>query len=549
MKNIAKILYPILLAFAVIIGILLGSGIQKRLNIQKNNYSSIFQPDKLSYLLKLIENDYVDSISQAEIIENTIPKLLDDLDPHSTYIPANEMKAVNEDMRGNFSGIGVQFVMQNDTVMIVDVISGGPSKELGIAAGDRIVEVNGNNIAGQGIKSDSIVSLLRGKKGTMVKIAVQRPGITDFIDFDIKRGDIPLYSVDVAYMLTKNIGLIKVNRFSDTTLKEFISAMNRLNMQGMTKIVIDLRGNAGGSLQAVIQMVDEFLPANKLIVYTEGKSRSRYNYFSSVNGAYIEKEIAVLIDEFSASASEIFAGAIQDNDRGLIIGRRSFGKGLVQEQIPLFDGSAVRLTVARFYTPSGRSIQKPYNNGIDDYQLDFHNRIVNNELTQIDSIHFSDSLRYYTTGGRAVFGGGGIMPDFFIPIDTTGANRLFSAIVSRSLIYHFAFDYSDKHRAQLSKNKTVEALESYLNLNQVFDEFINHINEQGITYTKAQLAETKSLVKMQLHAYIARNIMGNDGFYPIVYNEDKTVNKAIELLQEDWTEAEISSLAEAKQLE
>ncbi|MBN2263669.1 MAG: S41 family peptidase [Prolixibacteraceae bacterium] len=549
MKNLTKILFPLLLAIAVIVGILLGSGIQKRINVQKNNYTSIFQPDKLSYLLKLIENDYVDSINQAEMIENTIPELLDDLDPHSTYIPASEMKAVSEDMRGNFSGIGVQFVMQNDTVMIVDVISGGPSKELGIAAGDRIVKVNGNNIAGQGIKSDSIVSLLRGKKGTMVNIAVQRPGITDYIDFDIKRGDIPLYSVDVAYMLTQNIGLIKVNRFSDTTLKEFVSAMNRLNMQGMTKIVIDLRGNAGGSLQAVIQMVDEFLPANKLIVYTEGKSRSRYNYFSSVNGAYLEKEVAVLIDEFSASASEIFAGAIQDNDRGLIIGRRSFGKGLVQEQIPLFDGSAVRLTVARFYTPSGRSIQKPYNNGIDDYQLDFHNRLINNELTQKDSIHFADSLKYQTTGGRTVYGGGGIMPDFFIPIDTTGANRLFSAIVSRSLIYHFAFDYSDKQRAQLTRNKTLEALENYLNKNKVFDDFIEHIEKQGISYTQAELTEARSLLNMQLYAYIARNIMGNEGFYPVVYKDDKTVNKAIDLLQNNWTESEISSLAEAKQLE
>lgn len=549
MNKIFKILFPLLIAIAVIVGIFLGSTIEKRIKVQQKNFTSIFQPDKISYLLKLIENDYIDSVNQAEIIENTIPELLNDLDPHSTYIPASEMKAVSEDMRGNFSGIGVQFVMQSDTVLIVDVISGGPSKELGIAAGDRIVKVNGNDIAGKGIKSDSIVLLLRGKKGTMVNISIQRPGIADYIDFDIKRGDIPLYSVDVAYMLTDNIGLIKVNRFSDTTLKEFISAMNSLNLQGMTKVIIDLRGNAGGSLQTVIQMVDEFLPANKLIVYTEGRSRSRYNYFSSVNGAYIEKEIAVLIDEFSASASEIFAGAIQDNDRGLILGRRSFGKGLVQEQISLFDGSAVRLTVARFYTPSGRSIQKPYTNGIDDYRLDFHNRWENNELSQKDSIHFNDSLKYYTTGGRAVFGGGGIMPDFFIPIDTTGANRLFSSIVSRSLIYHFAFEYSDKYRTQLANNKTVEALEENLNKNQLFEAFIKHIEKQEIKYTQAELNEAYKIIKMQLYAYVARNIMGNDGFYPIIYKEDKTVKKALELLKNNWTEAEISSLAEVRQLE
>lgn len=548
MKKFFKSLYPIMLAVAVVAGVFLGLSIQKRTQVQTTRTGSIFQPDKLSYLLKLIERDYVDSVNHTDLIESIIPEILDDLDPHSTYIPASEMKAVTEDMRGNFSGIGVQFVMQNDTVMIVDVISGGPSKDLGIFAGDRIVKVNGQNVAGMGIRSDSIVSMLRGKKGTMVNVSIHRPGITNLIDFDIKRSDIPLYSIDIAYMIDENVGLVKVNRFSDTTLKEFVTGMNQLIAQGMKKVIIDLRGNAGGSLQAVIQMVDEFLPEKRLIVYTQGKSRSRYDYFSSLNGAYIEKEVAVLIDEFSASASEIFAGAIQDNDRGLIIGRRSFGKGLVQEQIPLFDGSALRLTVARFYTPSGRSIQKPYTDGINAYEMDFHNRLVNNELSEKDSIHFSDSLKYETTGGRAVYGGGGIMPDFFVPVDTSGINNFFSEIVSRSLIYYFAFDYSDKHRSQLQTFNSVWELEKHLDETGIFNEFIAHVLKSGIKYSNTELSESKSLIKMQLYAYVGRNIMGNEGFYPIILKNDQTVLKAVELLKNRWSEKEISELAEVVQL-
>lgn len=548
MNKYLKIIYPTLLAVAVVIGILLGTNIQQKTAKPLTRSVNLFQPDKISLLLKLVEKDYVDSINNSDIIEKVIPEILNELDPHSTYIPASEMKAVNEDMRGNFSGIGVQFVMQNDTVMITDVLSGGPSKNLGIMAGDRIVNVNGQSIAGESIKSDSIVSMLRGKKGTLVNVTIYRPGFSDLLEFDIIRGDIPLFSIDVAYMITDKIGLIRVNRFSETTYQEFVKGINTLTEKGLQKLIIDLRGNAGGSLQAVIQMVDEFLPANQLIVYTEGKSRTRYNYNSSSRGMWKEKEVAVLIDEFSASASEIFAGAIQDNDRGLVIGRRSYGKGLVQEQIPLFDGSAIRLTVARFYTPSGRSIQKPYDNGNEAYRMDYHNRIINNELSQKDSIHFNDSLKYYTTGGRPVYGGGGIMPDFFIPVDTSGINNFFSAIASRNLVYHFAFDYADKHRAELSIYEEVDQLDEYLSGIGLLNQFIAHAKEKGVKFSQKEYNESKTLLKAQLHAYVCRNILGNNGFYPIIFKIDKTVEKALELLEKEWNAKEIGKVAEAVQL-
>lgn len=549
MKKHLNVIYPTVLALAIIVGIFIGLNLKqntKHLNSSRSH--NMVHPDKISFLMNLIERDYVDSINRDEMIESFIPDLLDDLDPHTVYIPASEMKAVTEDMRGNFSGIGVQFVMQNDTVMIVDVLSGGPSKGLGIMAGDRIVEVDGSNIAGIGIKSDSIVSLLRGEKGTIVNVSILRPGFSDLFPFKITRGDIPLFSIDVAYMITENVGLIRINRFSDTTYREFINGVNSLKKQGMQKLIVDLRGNAGGSLQAVIQLVDEFLQGSRLIVYTEGKSRSRYNYFSSTNGTLIEKEVAVLIDEFSASASEIFAGAIQDNDRGLVIGRRSFGKGLVQEQIPLFDGSAIRLTVARFYTPSGRSIQKPYSEGNDAYRMDLQKRLMNDEFTQKDSIHFSDSLKYYTTGGRLVYGGGGIMPDFFIPVDTSGVNQFFSTVASRSLIYFFAFDYSDKNRSKLNDFADANSMENYLISVGLFNQFLVHLKEKGVSFTNKDLNESKDLMKMQLHAYVARNILGDQGFYPILFKNDKTVTKALSLLEKSWTSKEIAELAEAVQL-
>lgn len=544
MNKHLRILYPTLLAVAVVFGILLGKNIQKRIQPgYKHVSTNLFQPDKLSLFIRLIEKDYVDSIDKNQLIEDVIPEVLEKLDPHTNYIPASEMQGVTEEMRGNFSGIGVQFVLQNDTVMIVEVVSGGPSQALGIMAGDRIVKVNEESIAGIGLKSDQVVSMLRGKKGTMVHVSIMRPGFTELLEFDIQRGEIPLFSVDVSYMITPEIGFIKVNRFAETTHREFVKGILELEAMGAQKLIVDLRGNSGGYLQEVFQMVDEFLSAKQLIVYTQGKARPRYDYYATDKGIWEDKEIMVLIDEFSASASEIFAGAIQDNDRGLVVGRRSFGKGLVQEQIPFYDGSALRLTVARFYTPSGRSIQKSYEDGLEAYSMDYHNRIVHNELSEKDSIHFNDSLKYQTLGGRTVYGGGGIMPDFFVPVDTTGFNDFYAAVVRKNLVYYYAFDYADKNRKTLNQFDDVWQIKAHLNKQQVFDQFLAHIKKNGIQYNAAQFNASKHILKAQLYAYICRNIQGDNGFYPIIFEIDDTVQKAVGLMKnESWPAGKIAQL-------
>ncbi|HNW50127.1 MAG TPA: S41 family peptidase [Prolixibacteraceae bacterium] len=500
---------------------------------------SLYQPDKLSVITKLIEKDYVDTINKNELIEKAIPTVLEELDPHSSYIPASEMKDVAEEMRGNFSGIGVQFVMQSDTVAVVDVISGGPSQKLGILAGDRIIKVNQKVVSGIGLKSDSIVSLLKGKKGTTVNVSIERRGFNNLIDFEITRDEIPLFSIDVSYLIKENIGFIKVDRFAETTYKEFRSALDELAANGAQKLIVDLRGNSGGYLQAVFEMVDEFLPEGKMIVYTEGKARPRYEYIATKNGIWNEGDLVVLIDEYSASASEIFAGAIQDNDRGLIVGRRSFGKGLVQEQIPFIDGSALRLTVARFYTPSGRSIQKSYKDGNEAYRMDLYNRIKHDELTRKDSIHFKNNLKYATVGGRTVYGGGGIMPDIFVPADTSGINSFYTEVVSKNLIYPFAFKYADQNRQNLKVLQNYKEIEKYLKDKNVISLLINQIKLSGIHYTTNEMNESKTLIEMQLYALIARNIMGDKGFYPILFEMDHTVQKAVEILNKNWTSKEI----------
>jgi carboxyl-terminal processing protease len=543
MKKAYKIMLPLMLATALAIGIFLGARINNNISTSNKGVGNVFENDKLSIITKIIEKDYVDTINRSELIEKAIPLILNDLDPHSTYIKADEMKSVSEEMRGNFSGIGVQFIMQSDTVTVVDVVSGGPSQKLGILAGDRIVKVNGADVSGMGIKSDSIVSLLKGKKGTIVNVSILRHGFKDLLEFKIERDEIPLVSVDVSYMIDNSTGLIRVNRFAEKTHKEFVDGIKDLKSKGAEKLIVDLRGNSGGYLQAVFEMVDEFLKEGRMIVYTQGKSRPRYDYLSTKDGIWEEGDLVVLIDEYSASASEIFAGAIQDNDRGLIVGRRSFGKGLVQEQIPFIDGSALRLTVARFYTPSGRSIQKPYDKGNEEYEMELYNRMVNDELVEKDSIHFSDKDKYSTTGGRTVYGGGGIMPDVFVPVDTTGVNNLYSSVVSKNLIYYYAFDYADKNRDLFKSLKSAEQIESRLIEKDVFSLFLKHIKDKGVKYTDKELTESRKVLEKQLYAYICRNIIGDIGFYPIIFSIDKTVLKAIDLLKEDWTEKDIAKLS------
>ncbi|WP_423129744.1 S41 family peptidase [Gaoshiqia sp. Z1-71] len=529
MNKRINILLPLLIAAAVIVGIFLGNNLRKAPKVAGYHNMSMSKSNKLSAIVDLIASAYVDSISTSELVEDAIPGLLQNLDPHSTYIPAKDMQEVNEEMQGNFGGIGVQFSVHNDTVQVIDVVSGGPSSRLGILPGDRIVTVNDSVIAGINVKNETVLSLLRGEKGTKVTVGIKRKGISDLIPYEITRGDIPIISVDVSYMINVSTGFVKVSRFAEKTYREFSDAIAKLDKLGAEKIIVDLRGNPGGYLKAVIQMVNDFLDEGELIVYTEGHSQSRKTYTADNRGKWFGKKMLVLIDEYSASASEIFAGALQDNDRGIIIGRRSFGKGLVQEQIPFHDGSALRLTVARYYTPSGRSIQKPYENGNPQYFHDIMNRAAHGEFQEADSIRFADTLRYETKHGRVVYGGGGIMPDYFVPVDTTGYSEYFSKITQKSLVYHFAFEYSDKNRNRLNKMGTADEFNDYLGKEKILEQFVAYAGQKGVGRSDSGLKASGKIIETQLMAYIARNIIGEAGFFPIIQRIDNTLLKAIEI--------------------
>ncbi len=536
-----NIYLPLLIAVSVVIGIFLGNNLSRVKTPVLSNLTAS-NSNKLSAIVDLVSNAYVDSVSTTKLVEDAIPELLKNLDPHSTYIAVNDMQEVIEEMQGNFGGIGVQFSIHNDTVQVVDVISGGPSSKLGLLPGDRIVTVNDSLIAGVSVQNQTVLSLLRGEKGTKVNVGIKRRGIPDLIDYEITRGDIPIYSVDVSYMINDKTGLVKVSRFAEQTYSEFKRALDKLNKAGAEKIIIDLRSNPGGYLMAVIQMVNEFLDEGELIVYTEGYSQARKTYTASSKGTCLDKKVIVLIDEYSASASEIFAGAIQDNDRGIVIGRRSFGKGLVQEQIPFNDGSALRLTVARYYTPSGRCIQKPYENGSDEYYHDIMQRMTRGEFQAADSIHFADSLKYETKTGRTVYGGGGIMPDYFVAADTTGYSEYYSKVVQKALIYHFAFDYSDKNRKKLKGLKTASDFVEYLDKQNILDEFIRYASSKGISKDEQGLKTSREIIETQIKAYIARNMIGEEGFYPIIKEIDYTLKQAILISESNQRMAQLLSV-------
>jgi carboxyl-terminal processing protease len=526
------IILPLLVAISVAAGILLG-------NLLNRNSQPVFggmhpgASNKISTVLNLIDRDYVDSVNMASIVEETIPEILKNLDPHTSYIPAKNMVEVREEMSGNFSGIGVQFSVMEDTVRVIEVISGGPSSKVGLMPGDRIVRVNDSIIAGVDVQTKTVLSLLKGKKNTKVLVGIVRKGFNGELEFEITRGDIPLYSVDVSYMIDDETGFIKISRFGNKTYNEFMRGMEKLDDYGAKKVIIDLRQNPGGSLVGVLQMLDEFLEKGEPILYTEGINQPRKTYNASGKNTWKDMEVVVLIDEFSASASEIFAGAMQDNDRGLVIGRRSFGKGLVQEQIPLMDGSALRLTVARFYTPSGRCIQSSYEEGNDEYYNNMHERFQNREQLVADSIHFDDSLKYETKSGRIVYGGGGIMPDFFVPADTTGNSEYYNLIYRKGLIYSFAYAYADEHRNVLSTLASADEFDSYLDEKNALDDFVNYVAEKGIPRDANGLKVSGEIINTQLKAYIARNIMGEEGFYPIIKKIDKTLLKAIEISRQN----------------
>ena len=458
------------------------------------------------------------------------------LDPHSVYIPARDLEAVNSELEGSFSGIGVQFNIQNDTVMIISVISGGPSEKVGLMAGDRLVEVNDTVFAGQGVVSnEKVMRKLRGPKGTEVKLGIRRQGTKELLSYTVVRGEIPINSVTAAYIIEPGVGFIGLNNnFGQNTYTEFLHAIAELRSKGARKYIIDLRENSGGLMDVAIRMINEFLPKGQMIVYSEGKAYPRSEAVANGSGTCVNNPLVVLIDEFSASASEIFAGAIQDNDRGLIIGRRSFGKGLVQTQIPFSDGSAVRLTVARYYTPSGRSIQKPYEFGKGkDYEMDLIRRIEHGEFDSKDSIQLTDTLTFRTAKGRIVYGGGGIMPDIFVPRDTSQYSPYLTKVVNYGYTYQYAFQYTDRNREKLKQYKTWQEMDSYLASQNLLNDFITFASSKGIRPDQRDINVSKNLIIRQIHQFIVRNILGESQFFPMLNSYDETVKRAlIELRKE-----------------
>jgi carboxyl-terminal processing protease len=526
-----KIWLPFLFALMLALGMYIGMNMSEPYRRSNSLFSfRTGQFNKLNDIINYINQEYVDTVNQKKLIEITIEDMLHQLDPHSAYIPADELQATNEPLEGNFDGIGVEFHIQNDTIMVVSAISGGPSDQLGIMPGDRIINVDGKNVAGIKITSSEVMQALRGPGGTKVKVLVLRNG--QKIDYTITRGKIPIYSVDVSYMLNEQTGYIKVSHFGDHTYDEYLDAFVKLKEKGMKNLVLDLRGNPGGYLRAAIQIADEFLPDNKLIVYTEGRARPKELYNSSDRGLYSEGGLVVLIDEGSASASEIVAGALQDWDRATIVGRRSFGKGLVQEQSEFPDGSAIRLTIARYYTPTGRSIQKPYaNEDYEQYENELIDRIKRGELISADSIHFADSLKYVTPGGRIVYGGGGIMPDVFVGLDTSGSSAYLSQISSKGLVSEFAYNYLDQNRKLFKKFNSFEEFNKSFEITPgIMEQFVAFAEKDSVKKDEEGLKASGYVIRTQIKALIARQLYKNEGYYAIMHSMDKTLQKALELV-------------------
>ena len=519
---------PLMLSIAMALGVFIGLYLPKGENT--NQHSNIkSRNDKLNSILNIIESNYVDSVNRNDLVDAAIPAILKKLDPHSVYIPAKDLARANEPLQGNFEGIGISFNLLTDTILIISTIPGGPSEKLGLQAGDKIIYVNDSLVAGKGISDEKVMGMLKGPKGTVVRIKILRKGHPELLPFEITRDKIPMYSVDVNYMVNNNTGYIKINNFAMTTFDEFMKRLRELKSLGMTKLIIDLRGNSGGIMEAAIQIANQFLKEGQLIVYTKGRTQPRQEAKATGKGEFETVELVILIDEWSASASEILAGAIQDNDRGTIIGRRSFGKGLVQEPISFNDGSGMRLTIARYYTPTGRSIQKPYDHGFDEYFNDFNQRYKRGEFEVSDSIHFPDSLKFTTPGGRIVYGGGGIMPDKFVPVDTSGMSPCFMKV--RSQIYSFAMKYTENNRLSLKKFMEAGEMEKFLDKQGLLDQFIKYTSSNGINKDTEGLKISGNIISVQIKAYIARNILDNKGFYPIWEQIDTTLRYAIEYLK------------------
>ena len=538
-KRRNKYIYlPIVFAILLALGIYVGMKLSEVSRLEKNVFTlNTPRYDKLTDIINYIDQDYVDSVNKEELVENSIVEILQELDPHSQYIPAKDFNTVNDPLQGNFEGIGIQFRIVKDTITVIHPIPGGPSEKVGLKAGDRIVKIEDTLVAGVSINNHEAMSKLKGKRGTRVNVDVYRRNSDELLDFTITRDVIPTYSLDVAYMVDEKIGYIKLNKFSATTFEEFSDAMDELLQEGMEKLILDLRGNVGGYLKAAVKIADEFLENNKLIVYTEGNSRPKNFAYATQRGRFEDQELVVLIDEGSASASEILAGAIQDNDRGSIIGRRSFGKGLVQEQLSFPDGSALRLTVARYYTPTGKNKKKPYDEGLEEYYHESYERFMNGEVLHPDSIQFADSLKYITPGGKVVYGGGGIMPDIYVPLQQDSNYVFYNKLLRRGLIYQFAFDYTDKHRQDYDQYKTYREFNRNFNIsNSLFQQFIAYAAEKNVKGSAQEIAETKRKIKTLLKAYFSQNLYDDKGFYPVYHQIDDVFARAVDHLKNQDSE-------------
>ena len=529
-----------MLAAGVLFGVMLGQYIgRNRAQSQMHailSRSGLGVANKLVQTCMLVERRFVDSISMDSLSELVIPLMMRELDPHSVYIPAREMQEVNEPLEGEFDGIGVMFNAATDTVIVLSVIPGGPSANAGIVAGDRIILIDGDTVAGVKMPQNDIVKRLRGPRGTEVRLSLQRRGIADPVDVTVVRDAIPINSIESAFMANGDTGYIRLSQFARTSYAELMKALAELRAEGMRKLIFDLRGNSGGYLDQAILIANEFLPEGKLIVYTEDRDRKQVKEFSDGTGTAADLALAILIDEGSASSSEILAGAVQDNDRGTIIGRRSFGKGLVQHQLPYADGSALRLTVARYYTPTGRSIQKPYVNGDDeDYEMDMVRRYNNNEFFSQDSIHFADSLKFTTPAGKTVYGGGGIMPDLFVPMDTTDITKYYIEVTGRNILYRYTIEYADAHREALNGVRTMGELTALLDADKgLFDDFVRYAARKGVKPVPSEIARSRKIMEAQLRAYIGRNTpLEDDGFYYNIFPVDNVVQEALRLLAEE----------------
>ncbi len=498
------------------------------------------QAFKFGKVLEWIEKYYVDSVNQEQLVEHAIAELLKELDPHSSYLTKDEVAKLNEPLQGNFEGIGISFNLLNDTVYVISPIEGGPSNKAGIKRGDRIVKVNGTNIAGVGIDSDKVYGMLRGKKGSKVNVSVFRRDISELIDFEIIRDKIPIKSIEASYMATDDIGYLKINRFSMTTLDEFKEIVAGFKNDHVKDLIVDLTGNGGGYLEVAIKLADEFLDNNKLILYTQGTNSPKKEYYATRDGNFEKGHVVFLIDEGSASASEILAGAIQDWDRGIIVGRRSYGKGLVQKPLLLPDQSMIRLTIAKYYTPTGRLIQKPYDMSRDDYDKELLNRYNNGELSHKDSIHFPDSLKYYTLKNtRLVFGGGGIMPDYFVSIDTSYYSNYYRKLISRRILDQFVLEYVDKNRnALISQYRNVSNFRDNFMIDQEFmRRLLEYADKKGLPVVEKDFSISKEQIETILKAYIARDLWSSSEFYYISNEKDPKFETAMIILK-NWDKYE-----------